>query len=297
MASRQQIKRRIGSVKSTKQITKAMQLVAASKLRRAQDAAVGPQAYAQMARQILARLRQLASDDSQFKLFTERPIKRRLLVLVTSDRTLAGAYNANVIRRMISEVKQDRERGQQTSVICLGKQGANAASRISDLEVEAIYAGLPDKPDADALRPILNTIVNLFVDGTVDAVDLINTHYVSTVVQTVELRRLLPAGDNADDNDRNEPDQVPAALAHAEAEPSVEVLVQATTARLLEAQIYQAFLDAVASEHSMRMLAMKNATDNASDIIDDLTLVYNNARQAAITQELAEITGGAEAMK
>ncbi len=295
MASRQQIKRRIGSVKSTKQITKAMQLVAASKLRRAQDAAVGPQAYAHMARRLLARLRQLSGDDSGLKLFSERPIKRRLLVVLTSDRTLAGAYNANVIRRMISEIKEDRDLKRETSVIAIGRQGANAASRISDLEVEAIYTALPDKPDADDLRPILNTIVGLFAEGRVDAVDMINTHYVSTVVQKVQLRRLLPAGQFADDDD--EAVELGEELAHAEAEPSAEVLLEATTQRLLEAQIYQAFLDAVASEHSMRMLAMKNATDNASEIIEDLTLEYNNARQAAITQELAEITGGAEAIK
>lgn len=289
MASRQQIKRRIGSVKSTKQITRAMQLVAASKLRRAQDAAVGPRAYAEMARGILARLRSLAADDTEFHLFTPRPVKRRLLVVVTSDRTLAGAYNANVVRRMITEVKSDRENGVDTSVICIGRQGANAASRISDLDVQAVYTDLPDRPDADTMRPILNTIVNVFVDGTVDQVDLINTHFVSTVVQQVESRRLLPAG-----FDEVEADET---VEQAEVEPSAEALLRATTLRLLEAQIYQAYLDAVASEHSMRMLAMKNATDNASDIIDDLTLEFNNARQAAITQELAEITGGAEAMK
>lgn len=293
MASRQQIKQRIGSVKNTKQITKAMQLVAASKLRRAQEAAQGPRAYADMARSILVRLRSVAGGAGQFHLFVERPVKNRLLIVITSDRGLAGAYNANVIRRMIAELKADRDHNIGTSVVVIGRQAAHAAARISGLNVHAVYQGLPDKPDADTLRPILSTVVDLFADGTVDAVDMINTKFVSTVVQQVQMKRLLPAGFDADEATlaaaANEP--VP------EVEPSTDVLLQSTTLRLLDAQIYQALLEAAASEHSMRMLAMKNATDNASDIIEDLTLEYNNARQAAITQELAEITGGAEAIK
>lgn len=293
MASRQQIKRRIGSVKNTKQITKAMQLVAASKLRRAQEAVAGPRAYAEMARGILARLRQLAVDD-RLHLFSERPVKTRLLMVVTSDRGLAGAYNANVIRRMISELKEDRTRSIKTSVVVIGRQAAHAASRIQDLTIEAVYQELPDKPDADQLRPILTGVVGLFADGKVDAVDIIKTKFISTVTQQVEVRRLLPAGTFDEDEEEI---VVPKDLAAATVEPSAEVLLRSTTMRLLEAQIYQALLDAKASEESMRMLAMKNATDNASELIEDLTLEYNNARQAAITQELAEITGGAEAMK
>lgn len=291
MASRQQIKRRIGSVKSTKQITKAMQLVAASKLRRAQEAAQGPRAYAEMARQILARLRVNASGETESNLFTERPIKERLLIVIASDLGLAGAYNANVLRRMIQEIKADRDKNVKTSVIAIGKQAAHAVNRIQGLEVRAIYQELPDRPDADTLRPILTSVVNSFADGQVDAVDIITTKFISTVTQTVQVRRLLPAG-TAD-----ETIELPEHIATATIEPSAEVLLRSTTLRLLDAQIYQALLESEASEQSSRMLAMKNATDNASDIIEDLTLEFNNARQAAITQELAEITGGAEAIK
>jgi F-type H+-transporting ATPase subunit gamma len=288
MASRQQIKQRIGSVKSTKQITKAMQLVAASKLRRAQDAVAGPRAYAEMARQILTRLRHNSTGESESHLFMARPIKNRLLVVITSDRGLAGAYNSNVIRRMISEARADRDKGIKTSVVVIGRQAAHAAGRIQDFDVRAVYQELPDKPDADNLRPILNTVVGLFADQEVDAVDIICTKFISTITQEVRVSRLLPAGVDEDEE-----------VAHEAAtiEPSAEVLLRSVTMRLLDAQIYQALLEASASEHSMRMIAMKNATDNASDIIDDLTLEYNNARQAAITQELAEITGGAEAIK
>jgi F-type H+-transporting ATPase subunit gamma len=292
MSSRQQIKQRIGSVKSTKQITKAMQLVAASKLRRAQDAVAGPRAYAEMARQILASLRANAAGEGDAHLFVQRPVQARLLIVVTSDRGLAGAYNSNVVRRMITEVQADRAKNITTSIVCVGRQAANAASRIQGLDVRAVYQELPDRPNADVLRPILNSVVGLFADKTVDAVDIIDTKFVSTVVQQVHVVRLLPAG--VLDSSQETPW---ADIAQATIEPSAEVLLQSVTLRLLDAQIYQALLEAAASEHSMRMLAMKNATDNASDIIDDLTLEYNNARQAAITQELAEITSGAEAIK
>ncbi|MET1032880.1 MAG: ATP synthase F1 subunit gamma [Candidatus Saccharimonadales bacterium] len=291
MASRQQIKQRIGSVKNTKQITKAMQLVAASKLRRAQDAAAGPRAYAELARGILARLRAIAGGENVSHLFADRPVKNRLLLVITSDRGLAGAYNANVIRRMIKELTIDREAGIKTSVIVIGRQAANAASRISELNVHAVYQGLPDRPDADTLRPILSTAAGLFASDDVDAVDLIYTKFLSTVTQEIQVKRLLPAGLDMETAEEKIED------GEVTVEPSAEVLLQSTTMRLLDAQIYQALLEAAASEHSMRMLAMKNATDNASDIVDDLTLEFNNARQAAITQELAEISGGAEAIK
>lgn len=289
MASRQQIKRRIGSVKNTRQITKAMQLVAASKLRRAQEAVQKPRAYADLARTILTRLRQLAADESEFKLFTERPVKNRLLIVVTSDLGLAGAYDANVLRTLFTEIKTDRSKGVKTKVIPIGRKAAQAVSRIVDVEVEAVYTKMPDRPSADDLRPILTSVVARFADGKIDEVKIIYTKFISSVNSRVQLQRLLPAGfDEVELSDD---------VAHADVEPSADALLRAASLRLLEAQVYQAFLESVASEHSMRMLAMKNATDNASDLIEDLTLEYNNARQAAITQELAEITGGAEAMK
>lgn len=289
MASRQQIKGRIGSVKNTRQITRAMQLVAASKLRRAQEAVQKPRAYADLAREILTRLRQIAADESEFKLFTDRPIKSRLLIAVTSDLGLAGAYDANVIRMLITEAKADRDSGVKTSVIAIGRKAAQAASRIAGIEVVAVYTKMPDKPSADELRPILTSVVASFAEGQVDAVDVIFTKFVSSVNAQVQRQRLLPAGFEEVELDEE--------LARADVEPSAGALLRSASLRLLEAQIYQAFLESTASEHSMRMLAMKNATDNASELIDDLTLEYNNARQAAITQELAEITGGAEALK
>jgi len=289
MASRQQIKRRIRSVTSTRQITKAMQLVAASKLRRAQEAATGPQEYSRVARQMLTQLRQLAANESTFQLFKQRPVKRRLLIAISSDRTLAGAYNVNVVRRLIGELRHDREAGIETEVLTIGRQAANAVARIQGLKVAGAYTGFPEKPDANDIRPILTSIIERFSDGELDDVSLIYTHFASTIKQEVQIRQLLPAGFEEETSDT--------AIMHATIEPSLDVLLESTTLRLLEVQIYQALLESTASEHSMRMLAMKNATDNANDLIGDYTLEYNNARQAAITQELAEISGGAEAMK
>jgi F-type H+-transporting ATPase subunit gamma len=289
MASRQQIKRRIKSVSSTRQITKAMQLVAASKLRHAQEAALGPQEYSRVAREMLTRLRQLAATEPSVNLFTQRPVKRRLIVAITSDRTLAGAYNVNVIRQVINELKADQQNGVASEVIAVGRQIANSISRIHNVQVAGVYTEFPERPTANDIRPILTTVVNRFSSAEIDEVTLVYTHFASTISQQVQLRKLLPAG--FEEEPMNDD------IMHATIEPSVEELLLSTTIRLLEVQLYQAILESTASEHSMRMIAMKNATDNANDLIDDYTLEYNTARQAAITQELAEISGGAEAMK
>ncbi len=288
MASRQQIKRRIRSVSSTRQITKAMQLVAASKLRRAQEAAVGPQEYSRVARLMLTRLRQLASTEPTFQLFKQRPVKRRMLIAITSDRTLAGAYNVNVVRRLVTELQHDRQANIETEVITIGRQAANAVTRIQGLVIAGAYTGFPERPEAKDFRPILASVVERFSQGELDDVSIVFTHFASTIRQEVQVRQLLPAGFEEEPVDND--------IMHATIEPSVDALLESTTIRLLEVQIYQALLESTASEHSMRMIAMKNATDNANDLLVDYKLELNNARQAAITQELAEITGGAEAM-
>lgn len=288
MASRQQIKRRIGSVRNTRQITRAMQLMSASKLKRAQDAVIGPRDYSAVAREMLTQLRRLSQYDQSSSLFDERPVKNRLLIVLTSNQGLAGAYDPNVLRRTIQELSADRKDGIASEVIPIGRKGAQALGRLQGVSVVAVFNELPENPEANDLRPILHTILERFEAGEVDAVDLIYTRFKSTMSQEVTLQRLLPAG--------FEEIETAPEIAYATVEPSLEELVASATVRLLEAQIYQGRLESVASEQSMRMIAMKNATDNASDLIEDLTLEFNNARQAAITQELAEISGGAEAL-
>jgi F-type H+-transporting ATPase subunit gamma len=288
VASRQQIKRRIGSVRNTRQITRAMQLMSASKLKKAQDAVIGPREYSAVAREMLTALRRLSQYDQSSDLFTERPIKNRLVIAISSNQGLAGAYDPNVIRRLLQELTVDRKDGVKSSVIAIGRKVTQAVGRVQGVQVAAVYNTLPEKPEANDLRPLLTEVVDLFTAGDVDAVDIVFTQFKSTMSQQVTVQRLLPAG--------FEEVEVAPEIEYASVEPSLEDLVRATAVRLIEAQIYQARLEAVASEQSMRMIAMKNATDNASDLIDDLTLEFNNARQAAITQELAEISGGAEAL-
>lgn len=288
MASRQQLKQRITSVKSTKQITKAMELVSASKMRRAQELALRSRDYRNAARQILARLREL-TDVRKHPLYVQRPIKTRLHVIVTSNRGLAGAYNSNVLKMVTRELAADKAAGVTSQAIVVGKQGARFIVRFADVAVIAAYQDFPDHPTANDIRPIMNTVVEQFMAGTADAVDVLYTDYKSSITQDVTSERILPA---AYVDDPIEPD-----LENAIFEPSATAVLNAVTERLIEAQLTQAFMESAASEQSMRMMAMKSATDNASDLIEDLTLAFNTARQAAITQELAEITGGAEAIK
>ncbi len=288
MASTQQIKSRIRSVKNTKQITKAMQLVAASRMRRAQEAVAQTRYFSQTARELLTRLRQLVNV-AQYELFKARPVKARLLIMITSDRGLAGAYDSNVLKLYLNELKKDEAASIKNFTIAIGRKGSALASRLHNAEMVGVYHNFPPNPDANELRPIIDSAVQMYIEGTIDAVDIIYTHFNSTVSQEAKLLHLLPAG--------FEEAEVSREIQLATFEPSEEVVLENATLRLIEVQLLQTLLESFASEYSMRMLAMKNATDNATDLVDDLTLEFNNARQAAITQELAEITGGVEAMQ
>lgn len=287
MASTQQIKRRIRSVKNTKQITKAMELVAASKMRKAQEATLKSRAYRNTAQEILARLGEL-TDVSAYPLFNKRTIKNRLYILITSDRGLAGAYNSNMLKMFTKKMQEDEKSGVGKYAITVGRQGARFASRIKGLEIVGDYFGFPDQPSANDLKPIIETISRMFLEKEVDEVVVMFTDFKSSISQEALSQRILPA--IVDDA------PVRKDLEDAVFEPSPKAVLETITPKLVEVQLFQAFLESSASEHSMRMLAMKNASDNASDLIDDLTLVFNSARQASITQELAEITGGAEAI-
>ena len=289
MASTQQLKRRIGSVKNTKQITKAMELVAASKMRKATEAAHRGRAYRQAAHSMLSRLTTV-TEISEHPLYKVRPVKTRLYVVITSDRGLAGAYNANIIKMLTRSVKEDRGNSVKSQVIIIGKRGAQFLRRIENVEMVAAYSDFDDHPTANDIRPILNTIVELYRDQKVDEVRLFYTEHKSNILQEAMQFNLLPARFEGEPTDT-------ATLNDVTFEPSVEDVLNNVTERLMEVQIWQALLESIASEHSMRMLSMKNATDNATEIIGDLTLEFNTARQAKITQELSEITGGAEAMK
>lgn len=275
------IKRRIRSVSSTRQITKAMQLVAASKLKRAQDMATGPADYAEAARQILIGLSGTA-DVRQHPFFQVRQPRRALSVLVAGDRGMAGAYNANVLKTFVQHFGRTKL---PHSVISVGRHAARQVARMND--VSQISAYQIDGPDAftEIVRPVLREISELYISGKVDVVHLLFTKFHSTVKQEVRAVQLLPIVAPAN---TTPPDST--------LEPEASELIDIATRRLMEAQILSAVLESRASEEASRMMAMMNATDNAAELIDDLTLAFNNARQAAITQELAEISAGAEAI-
>lgn len=287
MANTQAIKRRIRSVKSTKQITKAMELVAASKMRRAQEATLRSRAYRNTAREIMTRISELM-DVSAHPLYAKREVKNKLVIAISSDRGLAGAYNSNVLKQFVASSKDDVANGVGISVIAIGRQVARFASRLDGVTVLGAYENFPQNPSANDISPILDTALDLFTKGDVDEVQVVFTDFVSSITQEAKTETLLPAVFVPTEHRQDLDDAV--------FEPSPTEVLETITPRLVEVQLFQALLESFASEHSMRMLAMKNASDNAGDLIDDLTLVFNSARQAAITQELAEITGGAEAI-
>jgi F-type H+-transporting ATPase subunit gamma len=263
-----------------------MEMVAASKMRRAQEADRATAAYTQAANELLTFFAAQGITRKQ-PLFQVREIKRRLLIVIASDRGLAGAYNSNIFKRYVRELQADSQQD-LAATIAIGRKTAQFVTRLKGAELIGVYENLPDQPDGHELRAMLDTARNRFVSGEVDAVDVIYTRFMSSITQIVETKRILPAGFEATD--------VSTEVREAIYEPSPQAVLEGIAYRLVEAQLFQALLDAKASEHSMRMLAMKNASDNAEELVDDLTLAMNKARQGAITQELAEISGGVEAM-
>lgn len=288
MASTQQLKSRIRSVSSTKQITKAMQMVAASKMRRAQEAQKASAPYTNTANEILSYLASQGAT-SEHRYFALRPVSKRLIILMAADKGLAGAFNANVFKQYVAALKKDEAQGIKNSTITIGKKASQFASRLKGVEVIASYEDMPDHPSGSELPAVLKTVCDMYGDKTIDAVDLIYTDFQSSISQVAMTTRVLPAGWTET--------EVSETVRDAKYEPSISKVLDSVAYRLVGAQLFQAFLDSRASEHSMRMLAMKNATDNATDLVDDLTLAMNKARQGAITQELSEISAGVEAMK
>jgi F-type H+-transporting ATPase subunit gamma len=286
MASTIVLKRRIGSIRSTRQITKAMELVSASKLRRAQEYAQRSRDYRDLAYDLMQKLSAMTEVERQ-PLFEKRAVKNRLYIVVTSNTGLAGAYNANVLKLLTQSLQTDRDQKVSSHVITIGSKGAQFVRRLSHVDLLAVYPPFGDQPTANDVRPILNTITDQYKDKTVDEVHVLYTVFKSSLSQQAESLQLLPAP-TPDTSDNN--------VVISNFEPDVETVIDQIATRLVEALIWQAVLESLASEHAMRMMATRNATDNANELIDDYTLELNTARQAAITQELAEITGGAEAL-
>jgi len=263
-------------------------MVSASKMRRAQEATKQTTPYTQTAREILAHLSKQGATQGH-PLFEVRDVKKRLLIVIASDKGLAGAYNSNVGKLYIRELLADDKAGIKTATIAVGKKVSQLATRLKNDDILGVYNDIPDKLQGNEMQSALDTAFKLYGDEEIDAVDVIYTEFINGIKQIAKTERILPAGATGEPESDD--------IAEALFEPDTETVLQNVVYRLLGAQLFQALLDARASEHSMRMIAMKNATDNAGDLIDDLTLEMNKARQAEVTQELAEISGGAEAMK
>lgn len=282
------LKRRIHSITNTRQITKAMELVSASKLRRSQDYASQSKAYYQLARDLLIRLSAVKEIANQ-PLFVKRDVKKRLFIVITSSSGLAGAYNANILKLLTNDLAKFGGSASSNQVISIGNKGAQFVRRLKDAELLAVYPSFGNQPTANDIRPLLNHVINGYKQADFDEVRLLYTDFKSTVSQTATDLPLLPAHQL----DGETPD-IPTL---SNFEPDIETVMDQAATRLIEAQIWQAVLESLASEHAMRMVAMKNATDNAKDLIDDYTLELNSIRQSTITSELAEISAGVEALK
>lgn len=301
----QSLKKRIKSIKSTRQVTKAMEAVSASKMRKAVSKAVTSRDYAGVGWEVVQRLAQTA-DLAENPLFVNRPVKNCLLVVYTSDRGLCGAMNAQLIRKVTKWIHEQQEAEVKLRIITIGKKGQTGLQRLG-LELEQTYTALGDKPASTVLRPIATTAMDLFKKGEVDQVVVAYTDFKSSLNQVPVIKTLLPfsvAGseERAHTGASNtllrasppapSPETVNRNISEYVFEPGQESILNTLIPRLVEIQVYQALLESVASEHSSRMIAMRNATDAASDMISDLNLTYNQARQAGITQEIAEISAG-----
>ncbi len=285
MPTPREIRRRIRSVANMSQITRAMEMVSAAKMRKAQTRVLASRSYSQRLQEMMADLATQQPDPEamqQFPLLQRRPIKNIELIVVTPDRGLTGALNANILRRATRFVLT--EANVPVRIIAVGKKSRDYFVRTRQ-NVVAEFIGIGETISLDAVRPIAEIAAEDFITGKVDAVYIVYSDFVNTLVQRPELKQILPV----------EPPPAHEGFSDFIFEPSPAAVLNEILPRYVEIEIYQAILEALASEHSARMVAMRNATDNAKDIGQDLTLSLNKARQAQITREVSEIAAGANA--
>ncbi len=293
MASTITLRRKIKATISTKQITRAMQMVAASKMHRAQEAVKKSRDYSDKAAEVL---RNLSADASlaEHPLLTKRSGARVVLLLLSSDRGLCGALNAQTFRVLMDYLNEHKH--ETIQIVTSGRKAEEfskrylASVKMPNVHVGACFNGFPDKPTIDHVKPFSQLTVNPYVTNQIDRLDILSSKFVSTLVQKPTLKTLLPI-------------TVPQSETKSENsaieflfEPSKSEVIDKIVPALINSQLYQIFLDQIACEHSARMVAMKNATENAAEVIDELKQKYNSARQSKITAEIAEVTAGAAAL-
>jgi len=277
------IRRRIRGVQSIAKITRAMEMIATSKMRRAQERGLAGRPYAEKIMQVISDLAAIQGDSPLHPLLQRRQLSRIAIVHITPDRGLCGGLNANINRNANSFISQQQ---MPASMICVGRKGLDSMRRYNR-ELRAEFTWLGDQPSLLDTLPISRIIIDDYTSGQIDAAYLSYTQFITTLTQKPVMQPILPVQ--------------PASIPRAENveyiyEPNAQDVLAGLLPRFVEMEVYHAILESIASEQSARMVAMRNATDNAKDLVDDLTLVYNKARQEGITKELLDITGGVAAL-
>ncbi|WP_202839700.1 F0F1 ATP synthase subunit gamma [Luteimonas saliphila] len=286
MAGGREIKTKIKSVQNTRKVTRALEMVSASKIRKAQERMKASRPYARAMRQLIGHLAQANSEFQHPYLVERKEIKRVGYVIVSSDRGLAGGLNNNLFRKLLGEIRKWQDQGVEVDVVTIG-QKATVFFRRLKLQMRASVSHLGDQPQVEQLVGVVKVMLDAYDQGEVDKVFLVYNDFINTMTQRAAFDQLLP---------------LPPSEAVAQHdwdyiyEPDAESVLGYVLTRYVESLVYQAVMENVASEHAARMVAMKSASDNATKLIDTLNLVYNKARQAAITQEISEIVGGAAAV-
>jgi len=284
MANIRLIQRRIKSVKNTAKITKAMEMIATSKMKRAQDRVISGRPYADKMREVLSDLAATQPEGTVHPLMQRREVNKIAIIHISSDRGLCGGLNSNVNRNTGSFIL---EQATPSILVTIGKKGRDFMRR-NGREILAEFTDMPDRPSLLDTLPISHIVIDEYTKGNVDMVYLAFNRFVSTVTQRPVVQQLLPI-ETIEAKRTREIEYI--------YEPNSQVVMAELLPRYIEMQTYHSILEAIASEQSARMVAMRNATDNANELIGDLTLMYNKARQEMITKELLDIVGGVEALK
>ncbi|HPS72325.1 MAG TPA: ATP synthase F1 subunit gamma [Bacteroidales bacterium] len=292
MASLKEIRNRIVSVQSTQKITGAMKLVSAAKLRRAQTAIIGLRPYSNKLNDILSNLSASVENSENSPLFAQRDLKKVLLIVITSNRGLCGSFNSSIIKE-VSKIVESKYKSQFESgnleLICIGKKGKEQLEK--KFNIVGFYDTILDKAAFDQIAVIAEQLMQDYTVEKYDKVEVLYNKFINPATQRIELENYLPI-----ENIQSE-QTIQNNVVEYIFEPSQAELLDVLIPKILKIQLYKTLLDSIASEHGARMTSMSKATDNANELLRDLKLKYNNARQAAITNELNEIVGGAEALK
>ncbi len=290
MSNQKEIRARISSTISTQQITKAMKLVSATKLRKASDAIVRMRPYALKLQGIMSNLQESADDEKLAGYFHQRELQKVTLVVITSDRGLCGAFNANVVKRTRALLENDYSslvKSNKVELLCIGKKGAESLKRMG-YSVNTEYVSLLLTANSESVFAFAQTLINRFLSGDTDKVEVIYNQFKNAATQILKNESLLPVA-KAASSSNVQSDYIFG--------PSKVAILEDLIPRSLKTQVFRAILDSLASEHGARMVAMDKATENAGELLKALKLAYNQARQAAITREISEIVGGVAALE